>query len=247
MGGGSRWRAVQAGLAALGLLLAGTACGASAADSTVLPTFATSAAPASTTQPGPDDGVIPDDCERLLRVDELNALLGLPLGTVAVRTTLGVAEPSVGRTERVACRYATRAAGPAQGRALLMLNAAAYISPEAAVAQWRRNAAIEDGAQRELPIGSAGAVLVERGGEALLSVVYGSSTLTLILPDQPLPGGRPRAEALVDLALRVLPAIAPPAPPSPTATAPQTSGQSPAGTTPVPPTPPAAGPPVAGA
>ena len=64
---------------------------------------------------------------------------------------------------------------------------------------------------RDLPIGSAGAVLVERGGEALLSVVYGPATLTLILPDQPLPGGRPRTEALVDLALRVLPAVAPPA------------------------------------
>ena len=72
---------------------------------------------------------------------------------------------------------------------------------------------------RDLPIGSAGAVLVERGGEALLSVVYGPATLTLILPDQPLPGGRPRTEALVDLALRVLPAVAPPAS-SPTTTTP---------------------------
>ena len=68
---------------------------------------------------------------------------------------------------------------------------------------------------RDLPIGSAGAVLVERGGEALLSVVYGPATLTLILPDQPLPGDRPRTEALVDLALRVLPAIAPPTPSRP--------------------------------
>ena len=105
-----------------------------------------------------------------------------------------------------------KATGPVRGRPLLELNAASYTSAEAALQQWRRNADIEDGVHREMPIGSAGAVLVERGGEALLSVVYGAATLTLILPDQPLPGGRPRAEALVDLALRILPAIAPPAP-----------------------------------
>ena len=163
------------------------------------------------TRAGADEGAIPDDCERLLAAGELNALLGLPLDTVTVRSTLGVAEPSVGRTERVACRYTTKAAGPARGRPLLMLNAASYTSPDAASQQWRRNADIEDGVHRDLPIGSAGAVLVERGGEALLSVVYGPATLTLILPDQPLPGGRPRTEALVDLALRVLPAVAPPA------------------------------------
>ena len=136
-----------------------------------------------------DEGALPDDCERLLAAGDLNALLGLPLDTVTVRTTIGVAEPSVGRTERVACRYTTKAAGPARGRPLLLLNASAYTSPDAASQQWRRNADIEDGVHRDLPIGSAGAVLVERGGEALLSVVYGPATLTLILPDQPLPGG----------------------------------------------------------
>ena len=197
---------------ALGLVLGVAGCSTPAPTPTELPTFSAAAASDTTTGPGVDDGAIPDDCELLLPVADLNALFGLPLDTVTVRSTLGVAEPSVGRTERVACRYATRAAGPAQGRALLTINAASYTSPEAAVQQWRRNADIEDGVHRDLPIGSAGAVLVERGGEALLSVVYESATLTLILPDQPLPGGRPRAEALVDLALRVLPAVAPPPP-----------------------------------
>jgi hypothetical protein len=220
------------GLAALGLLLGVAGCAASAPGATELPTFP--AASTSDTASGPDidDGAIPDDCERLLRVTDLNALLGLPLDTVTVRSTQGVAEPSVGRTERVTCRYSTKAAGPTQGRSLLDLNAASYTSPEAAVQQWRRNADIEDGVHRDLPIGSAGAVLVERGGEALLSVVYGPTTLTLILPDQPLPGGRPRAEALVDLALRVLPTVAPPAParPVPPPASPQPASPQPAAT-----------------
>ena len=219
MRGGSG-RAVRAALAALALLLVLPACGTSGTGQTALPTFAVSTSNPTVTGAGADEGAIPDDCERLLRSADLNALLGLPLDTVTVRSTLGVAEPSVGRTERVACRYATKAAGPANGRPLLLLNAAAYVSPDAASTQWRRNADIEDGVHRDLPIGSAGAVLVERGGEALLSVVYGPSTLTLILPDQPLPGGRPRTEALVDLALRVLPAVAPRAATTPTAEAP---------------------------
>jgi hypothetical protein len=200
--------------AVLGVLLAVSGCGAADADPIALPTFPASSSTATSDGPAANEGAIPDDCERLLKVADLNALLGLPLDTVTVRSTLGVPEPSVGRTERVACRYTTKAAGPARGRPLLDLNAAAYTTPDAALAQWRRNADVEDGVHRELPIGSAGAVLVERSGEALLSVVYGPSTVTLMLPDQPLPGGRPRAEALVDLALRVLPAVAPPARPN---------------------------------
>jgi len=256
MRGGSAGRAVRAGLAALGLAVGLSGCGDSAAGSTALPTFPTSTSAVTTSRAGANEGAIPDDCERLLKVAELNALLGLPLDTVTVRTTLGIAEPSVGRTERVACRYATKAAGPANGRPLLLLNAASYTSPDAALQQWRRNADIEDGVHRDLPIGSAGAVLVERGGEALLSVVYGPATLTLILPDQPLPGGRPRTEALVDLALRVLPALAPPEPSTaaasgtPSGPAGGTSaGAAPVPTspTPTPPTPPAPAPQVAGA
>ena len=207
---------------ALGVLIALSGCSVSPAGPTELPTFEASSSNAGATRAGADEGALPDDCERLLASGDLNAMLGLPLDTVTVRSTQGIAEPSVGRTERVACRYTTKAAGPAQGRPLLLLNASSYTSPDAASQQWRRNADIEDGVHRDLPIGSAGAVLVERGGEALLSVVYGPATLTLILPDQPLPGGRPRTEALVDLALRVLPAVAPPAS-SPTTTPPPTA------------------------
>ena len=229
---------------ALGALMAVSGCSVAATGPTELPTFEASSSNAGATRTGTDEGALPDDCERLLAAGDLNALLGLPLDTVTVRSTQGIAEPSVGRTERVACRYTTKAAGPAQGRPLLLLNASSYTSPDAASQQWRRNADIEDGVHRDLPIGSAGAVLVERGGEALLSVVYGPATLTLILPDQPLPGGRPRTEALVDLALRVLPAVAPPASspttttPPPTA-APEGAPAAPAPTSTPPPTTPA--------
>jgi hypothetical protein len=220
MGGGLLGRVVRASLAAV-LLASIAACGVSAAaDPVELPSFAPASSESdTTTADGPDEGAIPDDCERLLKVADLGAVLGLPLDSVRVRTTVGVAQPSVGRTERVACRYSMKANGPGPGRTLLDMNSSAYVDAGAASRQWRLNADIEDGEHRDLPIGSAGAVLVERGGEALLSVAYESVTLTMVLPDQPLPGGRPRAEALVDLALRVLPSVAPPpsAPPPPPA------------------------------
>jgi hypothetical protein len=67
-------------------------------------------------------------------------------------------------------------------------------------------------------------VLVERPGETLLAVQYGSGTITLVLPERPLPAGSTPASMLVDLARRVLPTMAgaapapspaPPAPPQP--------------------------------
>jgi hypothetical protein len=204
-GANCRHGAFGAGLVAVVLALSG--CGASALEQTEVPTFPTPAETSAPTVAGPDDGVLPDDCGRILAVGDLEALLGLPLGSVAQRTTLGVAEPSVGRTERVACVYTGTAGGPARGRTLLNINASAYTDANAASKQWRVNAEAEDGGRRELPIGSASAVLVERRGEAVLMVVHGVSNLTLVLPGQPLPGGRAPADVLVDLALRVLPAV----------------------------------------
>jgi hypothetical protein len=170
-----------------------------------LPTFPSAVAtPGAVAPSGPDQGAIPDDCSRLIAVGDLGALLALPLDSVAVRGTVGVPAPSVERTERTDCAY-TGTTGPVRGRALLSINAAAYATPAAAAAQWQRNADAEDGSRRELPIGAARSILVERRGEALLTVLYGSGTLTLTLPDRPLP--RDRTEVLVDLAQRVLPGI----------------------------------------
>jgi hypothetical protein len=176
-----------------------------------LPTFPAASATSDTTATaGPDQGAVPDDCARLITAGDLGALLGLPLDSVAVRSTVGVPAPAVDRTERLDCGYTGTANGPARGHPLLSVNAAAYATPAAAAEQWRRNADVEDGTRRDVPIGAARSVLVERRGEALLTVVYGSGTLTLTLPDRPLP--RDRADVLVDLAQRVLPAIAATAP-----------------------------------
>ncbi len=208
-----RVRAARAGL--LGVLMAAAlaGCAAGRPDPTTVPGFAAAPIASGPAAADPQDGQVPDDCQRILAAKDLNALLGLPLDSVIVDTTIGAPEPSVGRTERVACRY-SGTAPPVRGRSLLMLNSASYTDPEAATAQWRRNADAEDGDRRELNIGTASAVLIERPREAVLAVAYATTTVTMVLPAQPLPGNRARGDVLVDLALRVLPVfpVASPAP-----------------------------------
>lgn len=170
-----------------------------------MPTFpsrAGEAVPAA----GEDGRAIPADCGRIFSTGDLEALFGLPLGSVGVRTTVGVPQPSVGRTERVTCDY-TLSGGRGGGRPLLDVNVTAYVDEPAAALQWRVNVDAEAGERRDVPLGAASAVLIERRGEAVLMVAHAASNLTFVLPDQPLPGGRNRGDVLVDLALRVLPAV----------------------------------------
>jgi len=202
-------------------------CSAAPEPGPSLPTFPASddGSAATAASRSTDSGVVPDDCSRILPVDQLVAVFGLPLNSVMVRTTVGVPAPSVGRLERMDCAYTgTAPAGPDSGKRVLAINAAAYTSPDAAHAQWVLNTSGEDGAHREQPVGSAAGVLVERPGETLLAVQYGSGTVTLVLPDRALPSGSTPASMLVDLARRVLPTMAgtapapssaPPAPPEP--------------------------------
>ncbi len=213
-GGTERSRAARAAVMAALCALSVTACaGGPPVDGPSLPTFPSAVGTSAAPSPGVvDRGVVPDDCSRLLPVTDLGALLGLPLDTVAVRTTVGVPSPSVGRTERLDCAYTGTAGGPAVGRPLLGVNAAAYADAAAAADHWRLNAGAEEGTRRSLPIGAASAILIERGGEAVLTVLYGSGTLTFTLPSRPLPRNRPPGDVLVDLALRVLPTVAGAAP-----------------------------------
>ena len=201
-------------------------CSAAPEPGPSLPTFpASDAASASAAAAHvTDSGVVPDDCSRILPVDQLVAVFGLPLNSVMVRTTVGVPAPSVGRVERMDCAYTGTAPGPDNGRRILAINAAAYTSQAAAHAQWMLNTSGEDGVHRDQPVGSAAGTLVERPGETLLAVQYGSGTVTLVLPDRPLPSGSTPASMLVDLARRVLPTMAgtapapssaPPVPPQP--------------------------------
>jgi hypothetical protein len=216
MRGAVRGRAARALLAAA-LALAIGACSASEAQPTALPTFPETEGPGQAATAADDGRIIPADCGRILGTPDLEAVMGLPLGSVAVRTTIGVPQPAVGRTERVSCRY-TRA-GDGGGRPLLDLNATAYRDAAAASAQWQVNVRAESGERRDMPLGSAPGVIFEKRGQAVLMVAHSTSNLTLVLPDQPLPGGKTRADALVDLALRVLPAVSvdsasePPPPP----------------------------------
>jgi hypothetical protein len=218
-GGTERGQAARVVAALCALLLTGCAS-RPPLDSPELPTFPAGVDTSAAAAPGSvDKGVVPDDCSRLLPVTDLGALLGLPLDTVAVRTTVGVPSPSVGRTERLDCAYTGTAGGPAVGRPLLGVNAAAYSDDASAAGHWKLNTAAEDGARRPFAIGAASAVLIQRGGETLLTVLYGSGTLTFTLPARPLPGNRAPGDVLVDLALRILPKVAGAAPkpePAPT-------------------------------
>jgi hypothetical protein len=191
---------------AIGLVLAAVlaGCGAPPTGPSV-PTFPDPVSASEAVGVGaPDEGAIPDDCTRLLAVGDLNALLGLPLDSVTVRTTRHIASPSVGRTERVACDYSGQ--GGVRGR-LLQIDASGYTDADAAEAQWRVNSGAENGTRTELSIGSARAVLVERRGEAVLRVVHGASNLAFVLPQRQLPAGRSAQDVLVDMALRVMPAV----------------------------------------
>lgn len=153
-----------------------------------------------------DEGQIPDDCGRVLAPDVVEAVLGLPLGSVTVRTTMHLPSPAVGRTERMACRY-TRAGASSADRLLLVLDVSAYRDAEAATAQWRLNAGVEDGTGRELQLGSARAVLVQRPSESALLVVNALANLTFVLQNGVSLANRSPEDTLVDLALRVLPAV----------------------------------------
>ncbi len=204
--GGSRGvRCAARALLAAALVMVVAACGTSEAEPTAVPTFPTADGPGPAATAADDGRVIPVDCGRILGAPDLEAVMGLPLGSVALRTTIGLGQPAVGRLERVSCRY-TRV-GEGGGRPLLDVNATAYRDEAAASAQWRVNVEAESGERRDVPLGSAPAVLFEKRDKAMLMVAHSTSNLTLVLPDQPLPGGKSRADALVDIALRVLPSV----------------------------------------
>jgi hypothetical protein len=182
------------------------ACGTAAGDPGALPvpTFP-STAQALPGAAGPaDQGRLPDDCTRVLAGNDLGALFGLPVDSVTVRTTIGAPAPAVGRTERLACQY-TRSGGARDG--LLGVNIGAYADADSAARQWRTNVAAEDGTHRDVVLGDARGVLIERPQEAVLMVANGAETLTFVLPQRVRIRDLSAGDTLVDLALRVLPAV----------------------------------------
>ncbi|GAA1834171.1 hypothetical protein GCM10009836_10430 [Pseudonocardia ailaonensis] len=215
-------------------------CSSSGTEQLAVPTFANSSSSASAAAP-PKIG-LPDDCAAFLAADDLGALLARPIGSTAVRTIMGVAEPSVDRVARVGCRYS--ASGPGGGGTLLDINLGRYSDAAAAQRQWKLNTNAErsDGQSRDLPVGTVPGVLIERRAETVLAVVYGVDTLTFVLQAGARAPGAP-ADRLVDLAQRVLPkdGISQPAPPPTTPAAPPPA-TGPAPSSPTGPPPVAAGP-----
>jgi hypothetical protein len=200
-------RAVAGVAVAAAVSMALAACSSAAGEPGTLPvpTFPASATPAASGTAGPvDQGRLPDDCVRVLNGGDLGALFGLPVDSVAVHTTIGAPAPSVGRTERLGCSY-TRNGGAHD--ALLDLNVGAYTDPDSATKQWRTNVAAEDGDRRDVPLGGARGVLVERPQEAVLMVANGAETLTFVLPERIRIRDLSAGDTLVDLALRVLPTV----------------------------------------
>jgi hypothetical protein len=199
------WSCLGAG--AVVLVLSSCASAAGEPGALPVPTFpSTPTAAASVGVTGvADQGRLPDDCTRLLGGNDLGALFGLPLDSVAVRTTIGTPAAAVGRTERLTCSY-SRSTGAKDD--LLDLNVSAYTDAESAVKQWRTNAAVEDGPHRDVALGNARGVLVERPTDAVLLVANGAETLTFVLPQPVRIRDLSAADTLVDLALRVLPAVA---------------------------------------
>ncbi|MGE0299206.1 MAG: hypothetical protein AB7R99_21255 [Pseudonocardia sp.] len=196
---------------AIGSAVAG--CGGSPPPEIPIPTFPAGTAAASAPAAGLNDPGMPDDCQRIMAPEDLVAVLGLPLGSVAVRTTVGVPEPSVGRVERVACRY-TGISGRVQGVTLLELNAGRYVDGAAASRQWTVNVAAVGGPTQQLRIGTAAAVVRDGPATSLLSVVHSDVAVTLVLPPgAPHAPGRSGADTLSDLAVRVLANLVP-APPA---------------------------------
>jgi hypothetical protein len=196
----------------LALTVAGSTACSAAAVGVPVPTFP-AAAPTTTSAPGrvvEGGNRLPGDCQDLVGSDELVALFGLPVGSVAAQTVVGAPAPSVGRLERLSCTYTVSGfAAPRQG-VVLRMTVGAYRDSAAAREQHERNV-VDEGVGASNPerpeLGGAAAALVRRGGESVLLTSFDTVTLDLDLVPQPTPV--PPTDLLVDLARRVLARMVP--------------------------------------
>ncbi len=205
--GPARWRVrVLCGA----LVLAGATACASAPEVVPVPTFPPPSS-ATSAPPARESGrLLPADCAELLGHDELSALLGLPVDSVAVRTVLGVPSPSVGRLERMTCTYTVSPSAPPPQGVVLEMVVGAFRDAGAARDQHERNVAVQTGGEPGTvrpELGSATAALVRRGADDVLLTSSDAVTLDLSLAQRPAP--LPAADLLVDLARRVLARLAP--------------------------------------
>jgi hypothetical protein len=152
---------------------------------------------------------LPVDCGQLVTRDELPALFGLPVGSIVVRTVLGLPAPSVGRLQRVDCIYALT--GPdahGQPGPVLRMTVGLYRDRSAARDQHERNVADQRAGAvgtAQPALGDAAATVVQRDVEDVLLISLGVHTLDLDLPRGPVPLAP--VDLLIDLARRVLPRL----------------------------------------
>jgi hypothetical protein len=205
---------VRSSLAALALtaLLAGCSSGTELATPPV-PTFPGPGAAAPTSAPAPRSTLVPTDCNQILSKDELPNLLGLPLGSIDVRSLRDVPAPSVGRLERVTCTYTSTggAGAPGQGQQVLKMLASGYSTPEAAQAQVAVNNQVEQSSGItgvDTPIGAAAGTFFSDPDGPILVVTYRRVTVSASLNRGSLSADQARS-VLVDLVQRVLPVLVP--------------------------------------
>lgn len=200
--------AVLAGAMLVAIALAG--CARSDAQSVQTPPIPTFPVPSSAVAPTPAGGarrtLLPQDCEQVLSHTMVPALLGLPLDSVEVHTTIGVPQPNVQRLERVTCRY-DRAGTPGE---LLEFTMSAYTEDAAARSHTAINLTAEQksagGPGESSPIGSAAGTYFVDGPQRILVVSYGRSALTVIL-QHGVVGEDAERSVVMDLAQRILPAL----------------------------------------
>ncbi|MEJ2867187.1 hypothetical protein WCD74_05380 [Actinomycetospora sp. OC33-EN08] len=179
-----------------------------------IPTFPGPGAAAPTSAPPSRSTLVPTDCNQILSKDDLPNLLGLPLGTVDVRSLRDVAAPSVGRLERVTCTYtSTGGAGAApQGQQVLRLLTSGYSTPDQALAQVAVNNQVLQGqgvAPVATPIGAAQGTFFADPDGPILVVAYRQVTVSLTLTRGGGMSTDQQRSLLVDLAQRVLPVLVP--------------------------------------
>lgn len=178
-----------------------------------IPTFPGPGAAPVTSTPAPRSTLIPTDCGQILSKDDVPNLLGLPLGSVDVKSLRDVPAPSVGRLERVTCTY-TSSGGPGAapaGSQVLKILASGYSTPQQATEQAGVTEQIEqrDGVSGvPTPIGAASGAYYSDPDGPLLVVAYRQVTVSLTLNRGSLSPDQARS-LLVDLAQRVLPVLVP--------------------------------------
>jgi hypothetical protein len=197
---------------ALTALLAGCSSGTELATPPI-PTFPGPGAAAATSAPAPRSTLIPIDCNQILSKDDLPNLLGLPLGSLDVRSLRDVPAPSVGRLERVTCTYTSTggAGAPSQGSQVLKMVASGYTTPEAAQSQVALNNQVEQNSGVsgvDTPIGAASGTFFSDPDGPILVVAYRRVTASLSLNRGSLSADQARS-VLVDLSQRVLPVLVP--------------------------------------